>query len=109
MKNRNNDGGIVYSTDPHYNPSIDQEDRATLPPEKQKLRLQYERAGRGGKEVTIVRGFVGSEQDLKKLATQLKQAAGCGGAVKDGEIVLQGNKRDRLSTLLKQWGYTQTK
>ena len=77
-------GGLVYSTDPNFCPNSPTNDTIeTLPPEKQRLRLRYERSGRGGKEVTLVTGFVGNSDDLKALATKLKQAAGCGGSAKD--------------------------
>lgn len=104
---KKNMGGLVYSTDPNFCPNSQAED--TIDPEKQRLRLRYERSGRGGKEVTLVTGFVGSSEDLKALATKLKQAAGCGGSAKDGEIILQGDKRSLLIPLLQRMGYKDTK
>ena len=68
-----------------------------------------ERAGRGGKTVTLVKGFVGAEEDIVALCKLLKQKCGVGGAVKDGEIIIQGDHRQRLVELLKKEGYTQTK
>lgn len=107
---KKNFGGIVYSTDPHFQyPSDEGNLVETLTPDKQRLRIRYERSGRGGKEVTLITGFVGSDDDLKALATQLKQAAGCGGSSKNGEIILQGDKRTTLAILLRKLGYTNVK
>ena len=106
---KKNMGGLVYSTDPNFSPNSQAEDTIeTLPAEKQRLRLRYERSGRRGKEVTLVTGFVGSSDDLKALATKLKQAAGCGGSAKDEEIILQGDKRSLLISLLQRLGYKDT-
>lgn len=102
--------GVVYSTDADYDYSDEaEEDEVTLPPSQQCLRLAMERAGRAGKTVTIVRGFVGAETDLKVLCKKLKQKCGVGGSVKDGEIVMQGDRRGQLLELLKKEGYTQAK
>ena len=75
----------------------------------QKLRLAMERAGRGGKTVTLVKGFVGSEADLNALCKLLKQKCGVGGAAKEGEIIIQGDHRQRLLEILKKEGYTGTR
>ena len=102
--------GIVYSTNPDYEYSDDsQEETNTLPKNQQKLRLNMERAGRGGKTVTLVKGFVGSDEDITSLCKLLKQKCGVGGFVKDGEIIIQGDHRQRLVDILKKEGYTQTK
>ena len=102
--------GVVYSTNPDYEYSDDsQEEADTLPKNQQKLRLNMERAGRGGKTVTLVKGFVGSEEDITALCKLLKQKCGVGGSVKDGEIIIQGDHRQRLIEILKKEGYTQTK
>ena len=112
--------GVVYSTNPDYEYSDDsQEETNTLPKNQQKLRLNMERAGRGGKTVTLVKGFVGSDEDINALCKLLKQKCGVGGSVKDGEpkvdgrresqIIIQGNHRQRLEEILKKEGYTQTK
>ena len=102
--------GVVYSTNPDYEYSDDsQEEADTLPKNQQKLRLNMERAGRGGKTVTLVKGFVGSEEDINALSKLLKQKCGVGGSVKDGEIIIQGDHRQRLVEILKKEGYTQTK
>ena len=102
--------GVVYSTNPDYEYSDDsQEEADTLPKNQQKLRLNMERAGRGGKTVTLVKGFVGSDKDINALCKLLKQKCGVGGSVKDGEIIIQGDHRHRLVEILKKEGYTQTK
>ena len=102
--------GVVYSTNPDYEYSDDsQEEADTLPKNQQKMRLNMERAGRGGKTVTLVKGFVGSEEDITALSKLLKQKCGVGGSVKDGEIIIQGDHRQRLVEILKKEGYTQTK
>ena len=102
--------GVVYSTNTDYEYSDDsQEESDTLPKNQQKLRLNMERAGRGGKTVTLVKGFVGSDKDINALCKLLKQKCGVGGSVKDGEIIIQGDHRQRLVEILKKEGYTQTK
>ena len=87
----------------------DEDQIKTLPPKQQKLRLAMERAGRGGKTVTIIRGFVGSEDDMNALCKLLKKKCGVGGTAKDGEIIIQGDHRPRLLEILKSEGYTQSK
>ena len=102
--------GVVYSTNPDYEYSDDsQEESDTLPKNQQKLRLNMERAGRGGKTVTLVKGFVGSEEDITALSKLLKQKCGVGGSVKDGEIIIQGDHRQRLVEILKKEGFCQVK
>lgn len=103
------EGGLVYSTNPNALLGTLSIQLETLPPSKQPLRIVYERAGRGGKEVTLIKGFAGTESDLKELGKQLKQSLGCGGSTKDGLIILQGDRRQVLQTLLIEWGYTRTK
>ena len=88
--------GVVYSTNTDFDYSEDTQDEAiSLPKNQQKLRLYMERAGRGGKTVTIVKFFVGSEDDMVALCKILKQKCGVGGSVKDGEIIIQGDHRQR--------------
>ncbi|MCQ2258738.1 MAG: translation initiation factor [Bacteroidaceae bacterium] len=102
--------GVVYSTNPDFSYEDGNEAAPeTLPCNQQKLRLSMERAGRGGKTVTLVRGFIGSEDDMAALCKLLKQKCGVGGSVKDGEIIIQGDHRQRLVEILKKEGYTQTK
>lgn len=102
--------GVVYSTNPDFAYSVgSEEERETLPKAQQKLRLQVEKAGRGGKTVIMVRGFIGTDSDLHTLCKLLKQKCGVGGSCKDGEIVMQGADRQRLIDILKNEGFTQTK
>lgn len=98
--------GVVYSTDPDY--QYRQEETAvseTLPPGRQQLRVGIDRRARAGKQVTLVSGFVGSEDDLAELGRTLKTRCGVGGSAKDGEILIQGDHRDRVVQLLQQLGY----
>ena len=103
--------GVLYSTDPNYSYTTE-EDRpevTTLPPAGQRLRLSLSRKQRGGKEVTLISGFVGSDEDLEALGKTLRQRCGVGGSAKDGEILIQGDQRTKLLTILHSLGYTQTK
>ena len=102
--------GMVYSTNPDFAYNYDEEqEEDTLAPEKQVLRVWRDTKGRGGKVATIVRGFVGKSEDLEELGRTLKRGCGVGGSVKDGEIIIQGDHRDRVTALLLQKGYSQTK
>lgn len=101
---------IVYSTNPDF--AYDHEETAeaeTLPKNRQKLRVSIEKKGRGGKTVTVIKGFAGTEDDLKELGRMLKTKCGVGGAAKEGELLIQGEFRQRIIDLLKAEGYTQTK
>ena len=101
---------VVYSTNPNFKYETTQEEEATsLPPQQQKLRVSLDRKNRGGKTVTLVTGFVGTNEDLKALAKLLKSSCGVGGAAKDGEIIIQGDFKQRVLDLLKAKGYTLTK
>ena len=80
-----------------------------MPKNQQRLRVSVEKKGRGGKTVTLIRGFVGTEEDLKELGRLLKAKCGVGGSVKDGEVLVQGEFKQRITELLKAEGYTQTK
>lgn len=99
--------GVVFSTNPDFNYTTDdaEEQVATPAPERQNLRVWLDRNHRGGKTVTLVKGFVGSEEDLKELAKELKSKCGVGGTAKDGEIIIQGDHRERVLTLLRAAGY----
>ena len=101
---------VVYSTNPDFNyECIEEEEAETLPKNQQKLRISMEKKGRGGKTVTLIKGFIGSEEDLKDLSKWLKTKCGVGGSAKEGEIIIQGDFKQRIIELLKAEGYTQTK
>lgn len=102
--------GVVFSTNPdfHYESEAEPE-VATLPKAQQRLRVSMEKNHRGGKTVTLVRGFVGTDDDLTALARLLKTRCGVGGSAKEGEIIIQGDFRQRVIDLLKAEGYTGTK
>ena len=110
MSKNKNKLGVVYSTNPDYQYEYDEPQVAdTLPPAQQRLRVRVERSGRGGKTVTIVDKFVGSDNDLESLAKALKTRCGVGGSAKEGQIIIQGDFRERVVTLLQGMGYSQTK
>lgn len=97
-------GGFVFSTNDNFeydNASAEE----TLEPNQQRLEAHFSNKGRGGKTVTIVKGFEGLDEDLKSLAKILKKKCGVGGAVKEGEIIIQGNYRDKVMEILKKEGY----
>lgn len=98
--------GVVYSTNPDFNYSAPEEDAAETPdPSRQRLIVAIEKKQRAGKQVTVVKGFVGNEKDLEDLGKTLKTKCGTGGSVKDGEILIQGDFRDRVVSLLTTMGY----
>lgn len=104
-KRKNWDGGMVYSTDPDADYGDDYyEDAETLPPNQQTLRIRLDRL-KGNKRVTVIWDFVGTEDDFKDLGKTLKQKCGTGGSVKDGEIILQGDFRDKVANQLQEIGY----
>ena len=101
---------VVYSTNPDFRYEHEEDNEAeTLPRNQQKLRVSIEKKGRGGKTVTVVNGFVGTEDDLKDLSRLLKNKCGVGGSAKDGEILIQGDLKTRVTELLKAEGFTQTR
>lgn len=101
---------IVYSTNPDFNyQTDDNEDIETIDKKSQRLRVSIEKKGRGGKTVTLVKGFVGTEDDLKNLGRILKTKCGVGGSVKDDEIIIQGEFKQRIIEILIDEGYVQTK
>lgn len=97
---------IVYSTNPNFSYQYEEEEeQETLPKNQQLLYVSIDRKQRAGKEVTLIEGFIGSEEDLKDLGKILKSKCGVGGTVKDGEILIQGNFRDKIVELLQKDGY----
>lgn len=102
--------GVVYSTNPDFKYQTAAEEEAdTLAPEKQRLIVGIDRRNRGGKQVTLISGFVGKADDLKELGRALKTKLGVGGSAKDGEITIQGDFRDKVVALLHEMGYKNTK
>lgn len=109
-KNKKNRTGVVYSTNPEFDYDYEQDqEQDALPPQQQKLRVSLDRKQRKGKEVTLITGYVGPEDDMKDLGKFLKSKCGVGGSVKDGDIIVQGDQRDQVVDLLRQKGYTNTK
>lgn len=98
--------GVVFSTNPDFAYDTPQEEeQETLAPEKQKLRVGIDRRNRGGKQVTLITGFVGTQEDLEALGKTLKTKCGVGGSAKEGEIIIQGDFREKVVTLLQSMGY----
>lgn len=111
-KRKSTSGGIVFSTNPDFNPDdyIENDNEPeTLPSEQQNLRISLDRKNRKGKSVTLITGFVGNDSDLQELGKKLKGICGAGGSVKNGEILVQGDFRDRILDFLLKEGYTKTK
>lgn len=109
-KKNKGSGGMVYSTNPDFMNDFEEEQGAdTLPKNQQKLRVRIETKHRGGKVVTIVDGFIGSDEDMKDLGKELKTSCGTGGSVKDGLIMVQGDYKQKIIDWLRNDGYTLTK
>lgn len=97
---------VVYSTNPNFNYQVEsEEEQETLAPQFQKLYVSIDKKQRAGKEVTLIEGFVGAEEDLKELGKLLKNKCGVGGTVKEGEILIQGNFREKIMEILIKEGY----
>jgi len=107
QKNRIN---VVFSTNPDYQYETEEKVEAdSIAPGQQKLRIALDKKNRGGKEVTLITGFIGPESELEDLGKLLKNKCGVGGSVKDFEIILQGDHRDKVVKILLEKGFTQTK
>ncbi len=105
-KNKNTNGGIIFSTNPNFKFETEgSEITETLPPDKQNLKIWRDSKQRKGKTVTLVTGFEGKTDDLKTLEKQLKTLCGSGGSSKDNEILIQGDFRDKIITFLTDKGY----
>lgn len=107
---KNNDwkkrDGVVYSTSSDFEYAYQQQDEsATLPPNQQDLRVELDKSMRAGKQVTLVTGFTGTAADLESLGKILKSKCGVGGSVKDGQVIIQGDHRDKILTILNKEGY----
>ena len=103
-------GGLVYSTDPDFKlPEDAAEDQETIPPSQQKLKIRLDTKHRAGKAVTLVEGFIGTDADKDELGKKLKTYCGTGGSVKDGEIIVQGDNRDKILQWLQKSGFSSAK
>jgi translation initiation factor 1 len=100
--------GLVFSTDPNFKPESDDEPMEELPTDKQSLRIWLER-GKGGKEATVVKGYVGPGEKLEALAKLLKNKCAAGGNAKDGVIIVQGDHRDKVLKILTEQGFKNVK
>jgi len=101
--------GFVFSTNPDFKLQDDEAVQESLAPNKQKLRVQLETKHRGGKAATIVFGFIGNESDLETLGKKLKTFCGTGGTTKNGEIIIQGDQREKIIQWLLKNDYTNSK
>jgi translation initiation factor 1 len=108
-KNKPDNKGFVYSTDPNFSFDEEQENIITLPATEQKLKIRLDMKQRAGKAVTLVEGFIGQESDLEDLGKKLKGFCGTGGSAKGGEIIVQGDQREKVLQWLLKNGYTKTK
>jgi translation initiation factor 1 len=108
-KNKSDRHGFVYSTDPNFQFQPEENAVETLPPVQQKLRVRLETKHRGGKAATVVTGFIGKEEDLEALGKQLKNVCGTGGSAKEGEIIVQGDQREKVVQWLLKNGYKNSK
>ncbi|MFN3918604.1 MAG: translation initiation factor [Flavobacteriales bacterium] len=105
-KNRIN---VVYSTNPNFNYDHEEDEQETLSPAEQKLLVRIERKHRGGKTVTLVDGFIGTDESREELARNLKSKCGVGGSAKEGEIIIQGELVQKVFDILLKMGYSRTK
>lgn len=108
-KNKADSRGFVYSTDPGFQFEADPDTAETLPPASQKLKVRLDTKHRAGKAVTLVEGFAGKPGDLEELGRKLKAFCGTGGSAKDGEIIVQGDQREKVMQWLQKNGYKQAK
>ena len=108
-KNKPDNRGFVYSTDPDFQFERKKEDIETLPPSQQQLRIRLDTKHRAGKAVTLITGFIGKENDLEELGKKIKSFCGTGGSAKDGEITIQGDQREKVMQWLVKNGYMKVK
>ena len=108
-KNKPDDKGFVYSTNPDFQFQKNESLQETVSPSQQKLRVKLETKHRAGKAVTLIEGFSGKEEDLEELGKKLKSFCGTGGSAKDGEIIIQGDQREKVLQWLLKNGYKQSK
>ncbi|MGN6399038.1 MAG: translation initiation factor [Flavisolibacter sp.] len=109
-KNKADKNGFVFSTDPNFRFEEEEQNASeTLPAAQQKLKIKLETKHRGGKTVTLIEGFIGKEEDLEALGKSLKNFCGTGGSAKEGEIIIQGDQREKVLQWLVKNGYKNTK
>jgi translation initiation factor 1 len=108
-RNKPDSRGFVYSTDPNFQFEPELEGSETLPPSQQILKVKPDTKQRAGKVVTLIEGFVGKEEDLKELEKKLKSVCGTGGSSKDGQIIIQGDQREKVMQWLQKNNYTKSK
>jgi translation initiation factor 1 len=105
-KNKKGREGVVFSTNRDFEYQYEhQQQTQTLPPQQQNLKVMLDKKARAGKQVTLVTGFIGQEEDLKELGKLIKNKCGVGGSTKDGQVVIQGDFRDKILQLLLAAGY----
>ena len=103
-KSQKNRVNVIYSTNPNFDFDDNSEDQTIIPFNEQRLYVSIDRKNRGGKSVTLVQGFIGSEKDAKDLAKKLKQICGVGGGFKNSELYIQGNHKEKVSKFLEKLG-----
>jgi translation initiation factor 1 len=108
-KNKSDKHGFVYSTDPDFHFEQESHYEESLPSSQQKLRVRVDTKHRAGKAVTLIEGFIGKDEDLQELGKKLKTFCGTGGSAKDGEIIIQGDQREKVLQWLKKNGYSLAK
>ena len=108
-KNKPDSRGFVYSTDPDFHFEEEQTSNETLSPGQQKLKVRLDTKHRAGKAVTLVEGFIGKEEDLEEVGKKLKSFCGTGGSAKNGEIIVQGDQREKVLQWLGKNGYKNVK
>jgi translation initiation factor 1 len=108
-KNKPDTRGFVYSTDPDFSFEQENKNEETSVPAQQVLKIKLDTKHRGGKAVTLVEGFIGNEDDLQELGKKLKTFCGTGGSTKDGQIIVQGDQRDKVLQWLQKNGYKSSK
>lgn len=108
-RKKQNKDGIVFSTDPSFSFEEEKGPVETLAAHQQKLKVRLDTKHRGGKAVTLVEGFIGKDEDLEDIGKKLKTFCGTGGSVKEGEIIIQGDQREKVMQWLLKNGYKNTR